>query len=330
MKTVVVGGAGFVGLNIVEHLLEMGEDVVIFDVGDVPIAARAAFEALPGQLHTCLGDVRDPVNIVRALTGGADALVYGAAVTAGPDRDRSDPERTLEVNLNGYLNTLRAARDAGIRRVINLSSAGAYGAAAFATAASGEGLLEEDRTNADPVSIYSITKYASERIGDRMAEVWDMDITSVRLSAVFGRWERKTSVRDTPSPHFQILKAAIGDRLAILPRSDVRDWLYAPDVARAVHALRDASDLRHRLYNVSTGATWDLLDWGTGLAKLWPGFGCRLARTGEAATIDLHTTRTRKPLSIERLVADTGYQPRYGINESLADYHAWALDAEAA
>jgi UDP-glucose 4-epimerase len=226
------------------------------------------------------------------------------------------------VNLNGYLNTLRAARDAGIRRVINLSSAGAYGAAAFATAASGEGLLEEDRTNADPVSIYSITKYASERIGDRMAEVWDMDITSVRLSAVFGRWERKTSGRDTPSPHFQILKAAIGDRLAILPRSDVRDWLYAPDVARAVHALRDASDLRHRLYNVSTGATWDLLDWGIGLAKLWPGFGCRLARTGEAATIDLHTTRTRKPLSIERLVADTGYQPRYGINESLADYHA--------
>jgi UDP-glucose 4-epimerase len=325
MKTVVVGGAGFVGLNIVEHLLEAGEEVTIVDASEVPEVARRAFEALPGRLHACLGDVRNPEDIARALARGADALVYGAAVTAGMERDRSDPERTLEVNVNGYLNTLRAARNVGIGRVINLSSAGAYGAAAF-----GEGLLEEDRTQPNPVSIYSITKFASERIGDRMAEVWNMEITSVRLSAVFGRWERKTSVRDTPSPPFQIFKAAIEGRAAILPRRDVRDWLYAPDVARAVHALRDAPELKHRLYNVSTGQTWDLLDWGAGLAKLRPGFDCRLARSGEKATIDLHTARTREPLSIERLVADTGFQPRYGISESLADYHAWVRDAGAA
>lgn len=320
MRTLVAGGAGFVGLNIVEHLLRAGEDVTIFDLGAVPDKAQRAFADLPGRLTCLQGDVTNPEDVARAFAPGADAVVCAAAVTAGEARDRATPELTLSVNLNGVMNLFRGAKDAGSRRVINLSSAGAYGAAAFRN-----DVLDEAQTVADPVSIYSLTKFASERIGDRMAEVWEMDILSVRLSAVFGRWERKTSVRDTPSPQHQILQAALSGTPARLARRDARDWIYAPDVARAVIALRDAPTLRHRLYNISTGETWSVSDWGAALAAEMPGFDCAVAGPGETANIDLFATTDRGPMNIDRLVADTGFAHRYGLQQSVADYREWAL-----
>jgi len=318
MATVVFGGAGFVGLNIVEALLEKGEEVIVFDASDMPSSAMVAFASLPGRLATAKGDVCDFANVASVLSREIDTLIFGAAVTAGLERDRDNPELTINVNLNGYLNALRASRDIGVRRVINLSSAGAYGEAAFGTET-----LEEE-TAADPRSIYSITKYSSERVGDRMADVWGLDVVSVRLSAVFGRWERQTSVRDTPSPQFQILQSAIAGRPALMKRRDSRDWIYAPDVAKAVILLRDSSKLKHRLYNVSTGTPWSVTDWGAELSRLRPGFECRLAEDAEEATIDLHAPRDRKQMSIERLQADTGFQPNFGLVNSAADYDSWA------
>ena len=318
MAIVVFGGAGFVGLNIVEALLAKGEDVTVFDASDMPSSAIKAFALLPGRLATIQGDVCNFANVAGVLSGDIDAVVYGAAVTAGLERDRESPEQTINVNLGGFLTILRASRDHGVRRVINLSSAGAYGEAAF-----GNETLEES-TPPDPRSIYSITKYSSERVGDRMAEVWGLDVVSVRLSAVFGRWERHTSVRDTPSPQFQILQSALAGRPALMKRRDSRDWIYAPDVAKAVIHLLDAPSLQHRLYNVSTGTSWSVADWGTELARLRPGFECRLAENAEEATIDLHAPRDRKQLSIERLSADTGFRPSYGMAQSAEDYDSWA------
>ena len=324
MGTVIAGGAGFVGLNIAERLLAAGEDVTILDAGPVPGGALRFLGDLPGRLRCVVADVTDPAQVASAFGDDAEVVVCGAAVTAGAERDRESPERTLAVNLNGFLNLLRAAKDAGSRRVINLSSAGAYGAAAFRNA-----VLDEAATVADPVSVYSVTKFASERIGDRMAEVWGLDVIGVRLSGVFGRWERQTSVRDTPSPQHQIMRAALEGRPALLARHDARDWIYAPDVARAVIALRTSEGLRHRLYNVSTGETWSVADWGAALAERMPGFECRLAGPGEAPTIDLFAATDRGRLSIDRLVADTGFAPCYGFERSLDDYRDWALATRA-
>ncbi|MEM8664251.1 MAG: NAD(P)-dependent oxidoreductase, partial [Pseudomonadota bacterium] len=242
MTTVVFGGSGFVGLNIVEAALSRGDGVTVFDRTAMPAPAAEAFAKLPGRLEVVEGDVTDPQDVARAFAHGADTVVYGAAVTGGLARDREAPEATLGVNLTGFLHALRAARDAGAGRIVNLSSAGAFGDAAFR-----HDVLTEE-TPADPVSLYSMTKFSSERMAARMADVWGIDALSVRLSGVFGRWERKTSVRDTPSPQHQLLAAARDNRPARIPRRDNRDWIYAPDVARAVLALLDAPQLNHRLY----------------------------------------------------------------------------------
>lgn len=320
MRTLVIGGGGFVGLNIAEHLLRTGRDVLIFDLAPPPDAALAALNALPGDLRVAIGDVTDAATVAAAMASEVDRMVYGAAVTAGAERDRDAPERTMDVNLNGFLAALRAARDAGLRRVINLSSAGAYGRAAF----TGTGPLTEDDPVPDPQSIYSLTKYASERIGARMAEVWGLDVISVRLSGVFGRWERNTGVRDTLSPQLQILDALRDGKPALIERLDNRDWIYAPDVARAVAALLDAATLRHRLYNISTGETWSVLSWGQALAAHFPGGLCRLADPGETATIALHAAQDRRPLAIDRLRGDLGEFKCHDFTQSVENYLQWS------
>lgn len=316
-KTLVFGGAGFVGLNIAERLLAEGEAVVLFDRLPLPAAATATFAALPGSLEVLQGDVTDVDAITRAMTYEVDTVVLGSAVTADAARETRDPETVLQINLMALTPILRAARDADVRRIINLSSAAAYGLAAMGVA-----MVDED-TPPQPAGLYGITKLTSEMIGGRLAELWSLDFVSLRLSGVFGPWERATGVRDTTSPQFQITEAARRGTPALLARPGLRDWVYAPDVARAVHAAAQAPSLQHRLYNVSSPVSWSALAWGERLATLRPGFECRLVRDGEAPTIELHASADRAPLSVARLQAELGWQAAFAMETSADHLAAW-------
>jgi UDP-glucose 4-epimerase len=318
MNILVVGGTGFVGLNIAETLLTRGHAVTLFDRAGLPAAAQRAFAGHGEKLKVVQGDVLDRQATADVIATGFDTIVLGAAITAGAERDASDPETILQVNLLAQTPILMAARRGGVRRVINLSSAGAYGASAFRHA-----LLDEELP-CDPVSLYAITKFASERVAARLAELWQADIVSVRLSGVFGPWERATGVRDTPSPQMQIWAAQRQGNEAILPRPGVRDWIYAPDVADAVALLIEATKPQHRLYNISTGRPWSALQWGQQLAALNPGFVCRLATDGETPTIDLHGDADRAPLSVARLENEFGWRARFGCTDSAEHLNAWS------
>ena len=318
MSTLIFGGTGFVGLNLVEHLLTQGEDVTIFDQGSMPDDAIEEFNKLPGSFDLFEGDVRDSDSIARAMRQGPKSLIYGAAITSGIERDASDPKSTIEVNLMGFLNVLECARPLDACRIINLSSSGAYGDAAF-----GDNILFEANTDPDPKTIYAVTKFASERIGTRMGELWNLDVVSVRLSAVFGRWERQTNVRDTPSPLYQIASLIMNGENVKLRREDCRDWIYAPDIARAVTAIRDANRLSHSVYNISTGQYWSALNWGQAFAKHFSGIKCDLCVGQEKPNVETHTPKERKPLSIERLQQDTSFVPNYDLENSVLDYYSW-------
>lgn len=316
MSVVILGGAGFVGINIAEALLGTGRDVVLFDRQGPPAIAQRVLERLPGRLDIILGDVTDTGVLARMIVPGTDALVLGAAITADAAREALDPHTILRVNL-AQAQALELARDAGVRRIVNLSSAAAYGAA------SGRVPRLEEETPADPVGLYAITKFASERIVTRLGALWGLDVVNLRLSAVFGPWERATGVRDTLSPHFQVVTLAERRRPALLDRPGLRDWIYAPDVAEAVTRVIEAESLAHALYNVSSPEAWSVLDWGRALASHHPGFVCRLVRDGEAATVDLHGPADRAPLGTERLREAIGWTARYGLSEAVEHDTEW-------
>jgi UDP-glucose 4-epimerase len=317
MRILIFGGTGFVGLNITAALLARGHTVTLFDRAGLPPTATKEFAGYAERLTAIQGDVTDRQAVEQVIAEGYQAIILGAAITAGPERDAADPETILRVNLLAQLPILTAARANGVARIINLSSASAYGSSAFRN----EPLDEE--TACDPVSLYAITKFASEKVAARLSELWQVDIISVRLSAVFGPWERPTGVRDTPSPQAQIVAAMLAGREALLPRPGVRDWIYAPDVAEAVALLIEAAKPRHRLYNISTGVEWPALQWGKELAALHSGFVCRLAKSGEASTVDLHGPVDRASLSVARLALEFGWRARFGCADSAADLSRW-------
>ena len=317
MKIILFGGAGFVGLNIAEACLREGHEVAIFDRAPLPEAARRAFAALPGRLSEIEADVTDRAAVGRAVSAGVDSVVMGAAITAGAARDAAEPETILQVNLVAQIPILEAAKAAGVRRVLNLSSAAAYGALGER-----EAELREDMPG-DPIGLYAITKWASERVGQRLAGLWGLDLVSLRLSGVFGPWERATGVRDTLSPHCQILAAAVAGQAAILARPGLRDWLFAPDLAEAVLRVATAPQLAHKLYNVSTGQRFSALDWGQALAAHYPGFVCRLAQAQEAPTIDLHGSVDRAPMAVSRLAQDLGWRAPSAFPDTAARMAQW-------
>ncbi|QIP10635.1 NAD-dependent epimerase/dehydratase family protein [Bradyrhizobium symbiodeficiens] len=316
MKIVIFGGAGFVGLNVAEALLARGHEVMLYDRAPLPPSAQRSLADYGARLKTMQGDITDGEAIDALIAKGCDAIVLGAAVTAGDDLERASPARVLEINVMAQIPVLQAAIRHGVHRVVNLSSASAYGAAGQRVP-----VLDEE-TPCDPVSFYAISKFTSERSVARHAELFGGDFLSVRLSAVFGPWERATSVRDTPSLQFQILAAFARGEPALLPAPGIKDWTYAPDAAEAVAVLIEAERPRHRLYNISSGAAWSALQWGEAFAALHPGLQCRLAAPGESTSIKLHGG-DRAPMSVERMADEFGWRARFGCAESAAAMSAW-------
>jgi UDP-glucose 4-epimerase len=316
MNVVIFGGTGFIGLNIARLLLDRGHAVTLFDHAELPAMARRALEPHAERLRVLQGDVRDSAAVRAAIAERCDAIVLGAAITAGSARDAAEPERILAVNLSAQVPLLEAARRAKVRRVINLSSAAAYGA-------SGQHYpLLEETTPCDPQSLYAITKFASERVAARLADLWQTDVVSVRLSAAFGPFERPGGVRDTPSPQALIVDCLARGVPALLDDQGKRDWVYAPDVAEAVALLIAAAKPRHALYNISSAGSFTAEAWGQALAAFRPGFVCRIADPDEKATVMVHGP-TRAPLSVARLADEFGWHARFDCGASATDMDNW-------
>ncbi|MEJ1978523.1 MAG: NAD(P)-dependent oxidoreductase [Acetobacteraceae bacterium] len=319
MSAVLVTGAGgFVGLALVEALLARGETVTTLDAAPLTEAARACFAALPGRLQPVLADARDAAALQDAMAG-ADRMIIAAAVTAGPAREMAAPEHILSVNVQAVATAVRLAAAAGLRRVVHLSSGAAYGGADAS-----EPVLVEDAP-LRPTALYGISKAAGEAVALRLSALGGLDLVAARLGTCFGPWEHATGLRDTLSPQWQILQAALRGEEAVLPRDSVRDWLYVRDAAAGLLSLLDRPALPHRVYNVGTGITWPLSDFCRSLAAVRPGFAWRV---GEPGTIATHTERSAA--SVARLLADTPFRPSFGAAEAVRDWLAFHAHFPAA
>ncbi len=321
MNVLVTGGSGFVGLNVVEALLARGDAVVAASNDELPAYAKRALGRLPGTLHTVHVDVTDAAAVRDIVASHRpEAVIHAAVITAGEARELTGLDRVVDVNVKGTAHVLAAALSAKVRRTIYVSSGSAYGA----TLLEAEEVIEE--TPPQPDSLYSITKYAAERICGRFRETHGLEVVCTRLGSVFGPWERDTGVRDTLSLPFQIFsRAAAGDEVVLPRREARRDWVYATDVAAGILALLDAPETHHAIYNVSSGARWTgfTLRWCETLRAIFPALRYRIADETEQPNVSFLGERDRALMAIDRLVADMSYRPRYGDGRVFADYAGW-------
>lgn len=317
-RVLVTGGSGFVGLNIVEALLAAGLDVTSFDRRAMLPAARESFERLPGKLTVAEGDIGDLPRLM-AVAHEADAIIHGTAVTPGDADEGAAAELALSVNVSGSINALRAAARTRFRRMVFLSSASVYGATDTAN-----GLLDEMASPPAPRSVYAVSKFAAERLVERLSSPEKVSLRLLRLGSVFGPWEYATGVRSTLSPILQVTAAAAsGGIIATLPRPGRRDWIYSRDVAAAVHRAVSADAALSEPVNVGLGHEWSVADWCDRLARRFPAFSHRLTTGEERATIDFHGGADRAPLATDRMRRVLGFEPAYGLDAAFDDYMAW-------
>lgn len=312
----VTGASGFIGVNLAERLLGGGHRVVAFSPDGIPPIARAEFARLSGEMIDVIGDVRDAAALGKLFTDHRfDAVVAGAAITAGADRERRHPASILEVNLVGVARTLEAAEAAGVKRLVCFSSTAAAGERTFGATP----VTEADRP--EPISLYGITKAAIEGLAVR----WNgfgptCEMVVARLAAVFGPWERASGVRDTLSPPHQLAIAAVeGAAIAPMPAGGDRDWVDAPYVARALEFMATAPVLPHRIFNIGAGCVWHPRVMVDALAAA--GLPLATRADGRPIVFNDDVTRRRVPLSVDRLAAAIGAPPTPA--DAAAAYARW-------
>ncbi|OJX91083.1 MAG: LPS biosynthesis protein WbpP [Paludibacter sp. 47-17] len=177
MTILVTGGAGFIGSNLCETLLNKGCSVVCLDNFSTghryniePFLENPAFQLIEGdirELETC-----------RKAVEGVDYVFHEAALGSVP-RSINDPITSNEVNVSGFLHMLVAARDAGVKRFVYAASSSTYGDSAS--------LPKIEDVIGRPLSPYAITKYVNELYADVFSRTYGMECIGLRYFNVFGR-----------------------------------------------------------------------------------------------------------------------------------------------
>ncbi|MDR1402130.1 MAG: SDR family oxidoreductase [Tannerellaceae bacterium] len=176
-KIAVTGGAGFIGSNLCEKLLELNNYVVCLD--NFSTGKRENITSFLDNPDFLLieGDVRN-VETCRRAVENADYVLHEAALGSVP-RSIKDPIATNDVNITGFLNMLVAARDAKVKRFIYAASSSTYGDSAS--------LPKVEDTIGKPLSPYAVTKYVNELYAGVFSKIYGMETIGLRYFNVFGQ-----------------------------------------------------------------------------------------------------------------------------------------------
>jgi UDP-N-acetylglucosamine 4-epimerase len=175
----ITGGAGFIGSNLAEELLERGHVVRILDnfaTGKIE-NLLPLLEKYPEALTLQVGDIRN-LDDCKKATEGIDYVFHEAALGSVP-RSIKDPITSNDVNVTGFLNMLVASRDSAVKRFIYAASSSTYG--------DSKSLPKVEDVIGKPLSPYAITKYVNELYADVFSKTYGIETIGLRYFNVFGR-----------------------------------------------------------------------------------------------------------------------------------------------
>ncbi len=296
----VTGGAGFIGSHIVERLVGMGESVRVLD--NFSSGGLENLRALMNKIDLVFGDLLDQAVVQKAMEG-VDVVFHEAALRSVPF-SVENPALVNRVNVEGTVNVLIAARDAGVRRVVYDSSSSAYGNTKV--------LPKSEQQLPSPVSPYAVSKLTGEYYSKVFTELYGLETVSLRYFNVFGPRQDPTSQYASVIPRF-IRWANRGDPLEVHGDGlQSRDFTYIDTVVsanlRAAHSWEGIGGV----FNVGQGKAYTLLD----LVELLQ----------EILGRELHLLHTAdRPGDVRHTLADIsqtklylGYQPQVSFEEGLA------------
>ncbi|WBS03214.1 SDR family oxidoreductase [Pseudoduganella sp. SL102] len=248
-RWLVTGAAGFIGSNLVEALLKLGQRVTgldNFSTGhqhNLDQVREAVGEQAWAAFHFIEGDICNADTCVRACDG-IDFVLHEAAL-GSVTRSIENPQRTHDVNVTGFVNMLVAARDARVKRFVYAASSSTYG--------DHPGLPKVEDRIGKPLSPYAVTKYVNELYAEVFARCYGIEAIGLRYFNVFGRRQDPQGAYAAVIP--QWVAAMIGN-LPVFINGDgetSRDFCFIDNVVQAnlLAALATAPEAASTVCNVA-------------------------------------------------------------------------------
>ena len=236
----VTGGAGFIGSHLAEELLRRGHDVRVVD--SLVTGRRSNLDHLP-RVDFLEGDLAN-LEVARRAVQGCDYVLHQAAIPSVP-RSVKDPLTSNRANVDGTLNVLVAARDAGLKRVIFAGSSSAYGNTAT--------LPKHEEMPTRPLSPYALQKVIGEEYLKMFTSLYGLETVTLRYFNVFGPRQ------DPSSPYSGVISVFATALLDNRPPTifgdgeQTRDFTYIANVVDGVLRACEAPGASGEVINVATG-----------------------------------------------------------------------------
>ena len=299
----ITGGAGFIGSNITEYLLQHGAKVRVFDnlaTGNIEnltaFKSNTNFEFFEGDLR----NVDDCNNACKEI----DAVCHQAAIGSVP-RSIKDPITSNDVNVGGFVNMLTAAKDAGISRFVYASSSSVYG--------DEPNLPKKEERIGNPLSPYAVTKFTNEVYANVFARCYNLELIGLRYFNIFGPKQDPNGVYAAVMPLF--IKALLNNEAPYIngDGEQSRDFTFVHNAVQAnVLALTtDNAAAYNQAYNIAFGQRFTI-------NQMYDAICAYLQKDIKAIHREPRDGDIRDSLAdISKAQQLLGYQPQYSFEQGL-------------
>jgi nucleoside-diphosphate-sugar epimerase len=312
MSVLVTGAAGFLGSHVVAGLAAAGHAVRGFDIGKPGAEALVVAPSLGSILNE--GEITDAANLL-AICGnqGVTTIVHIAALV-GLEASLQQPTATYMTNVMGCVNVCEAARQAGVKRVVLISSNAVY------HGGQGDQLSETDSVfsiaRGNPAGHYGTSKMMQEAVALAYASSHDMDVAVLRVTAIYGFGMR------APLYIKPMVENAVSGRPTRIPSGGPmkRDYTYVLDcvdaIVRAVEAPEDAA--QQKVVNVSAGRVLTAAAIADVVRRIVPGADIEIG--DNLMPLEAQNAKMRAPLNISAARVVLGWSPQWSIEDGVRDY----------
>lgn len=311
----ITGGAGFIGSNLSEKLLELGAKVICLD--NFETGKRENLNAIINNSNFTLieGDIRNLETCHKAAKN-VDYILHQAALGSVP-RSLKDPITTNEVNISGFLNMLVAAKDANVKRFVYAASSSTYG--------DSENLPKVEQIIGKPLSPYAITKYVNELYADIFKDAYGLDTIGLRYFNVFGRKQDPNGAYAAVIPKFVIQLMHHESPVINGDGTYSRDFTYIDNVIQMnlLAISTENPEAVNQVYNTAVGDRTNLLELTTLLKQYLSKYDPEISQVEIKHGPNRAGDIPHSLASIDKSQRLLGYDPKFKIREGLEEAVDW-------
>ncbi|SMC82378.1 SDR family oxidoreductase [Moheibacter sediminis] len=311
----VTGGAGFIGSNLCDALLQLDNHVVCLDNFATGKPKNIEHLLNHPKFTLIVGDIRNLSDCEKAVQG-VDFVLHQAALGSVP-RSIADPITSNAVNVSGFLNMLVASRDAGVKRFVYAASSSTYG--------DSESLPKVENIIGNPLSPYAITKYVNELYANNFKRTYGLDTVGLRYFNVFGRKQDPNGAYAAVIPKF-VMQFMKHESPVINGDGEYsRDFTYIENVVQMnLLALSTDNELAlNQIYNVAYGERTTLNDLVNLLKKELGEYDDRIKQVEVVYGPNRKGDVPHSLASIDKAKNLLGYQPEFSMAQGLHEAVKW-------